>query len=329
MELKDKRRWLKDFVFGFAPTFIIATAAELNLFFLLKEPLSLEEASQKSALPVRSLRMLLNALCALGFLEKNKGKYRLREDLRPFLGREDIFSYEAYLIHGLTLARSWVRLKEAVCGQQGHSQEKDKGPGFFIRLTKGLLAANWPEAEKLADLIKTPCEKILDVGAGSCLWSAPLIKDRPETRVWAIDFPQVLEQSAEPILKKLGLRERFIFLPGNYWEIPWGDGYDLIIFGHICHALGPEENIALFKKAQRALKPQGMLAIVEFIPDEEKNGPLFPLIFALNMLLHTDSGDTYTVSEYEAFLDQAGLKISQTFDLDEGHGSQVILAGLA
>ncbi len=322
---QEKRRWLKGFVFGFAPGFIVATAAKLDLFSHLKGPRNLEEIVKETGLPARPLRMILDALCALGLLKKEGSFYFLSPDLDEFLGRGDVFSYEAYLSHGFNLVKGWLRLPEAISG--GHPEPQGPDPEFFTHLTRGLLAVNWPEATELAGHLKSRgYQRLLDVGAGSCLWSAALLKELPSAQAWAIDFPQVLDGSAQEIVRHLHLEDRFVFLPGNYWEISWGEGYDLIILGHICHSLGPEENVALFKKARQSLARDGELVIIEFIPDEGRCSPLFPLIFALNMLLHTDSGDTYTASEYQDFLARAGLKISERLYLDQGHGSQVIVA---
>jgi len=65
-----------------------------------------------------------------------------------------------------------------------------------------------------------------------------------------------------------------------------------------------------------ALAAGGRLVIQDFVPDEGRGGPRFPVLFALNMLVNTTAGDTYPLSELRAWTDAAGLRWLDPVDTD-------------
>ncbi|HEX5324133.1 MAG TPA: methyltransferase, partial [Capsulimonadaceae bacterium] len=68
------------------------------------------------------------------------------------------------------------------------------------------------------------------------------------------------------------------------------------------------------KKVYAALAPGGTIAIAEMVPNDERTGPPFPLIFAVNMLVNTEKGDTYTFGELSQWLREAGFTDCRTLD---------------
>lgn len=322
---KLTRRWLKDFVFNPSLSIVIATAAKLNIFRHLKEPLTPEELGNLTQCPPKGLKRLLDVLTSLGVIEKNNNNYFLSSQVEAFLGRDDYFSIEAYFEHMFSIIKAWLYLPETIMIGKPAISEKD--PNFFVNLTKGLFAVNWTEAEEFYKHLSTfQAEKILDVGAGSCLWSLPFVKNDNNVKVTAIDFPNVINGSARPIIQKEGCIDRYTFIEGDFWEVPWGKNYDLIIIGHICHSLSTDENTALFKKVSQALNAQGVLAVIDYIPDDDRVDRIFPLVFSINMLIQTENGDAYTFSEFHEMLSKAGFEEATLFQLDEGFGADVIVA---
>jgi hypothetical protein len=71
------------------------------------------------------------------------------------------------------------------------------------------------------------------------------------------------------------------------------------------------------------------VAVIDFLADEERREVLFPLLFALNMLAHTRSGQTYTAEEYDSFLTEAGLTLIDRINLTEAIGLAVLIAAPA
>jgi cyclopropane fatty-acyl-phospholipid synthase-like methyltransferase len=87
-----------------------------------------------------------------------------------------------------------------------------------------------------------------------------------------------------------------------------GVGYDLVLVSAICHMLGVDENKDLLKRCFQALAPSGRLVIQDFILEPDKTAPKSAALFALNMLVGTRGGSTYTEAEYAAWLTEAGFQ---------------------
>jgi ubiquinone/menaquinone biosynthesis C-methylase UbiE len=102
--------------------------------------------------------------------------------------------------------------------------------------------------------------------------------------------------------------DRYTFWPGDFRDIDFGESsFDIVILGHICHGEGVERTQDLIDRAFRALRAGGQILIAEFVPDDDRRGPLMPLLFALHMLVLTDGGDAFTRAEYTKWLVDAGF----------------------
>jgi SAM-dependent methyltransferase len=137
------------------------------------------------------------------------------------------------------------------------------------------------------------------------------------------DYP-VVAQVARQYAERLGVADRFDYLEGDFRELDFGTGYDLAILGHIVHGEGAEWGRRLLKRACDALSDGGMLLIGEFVPNDERSGPALPLLFGLNMLLHTLAADVFTMREYREWLKKAGF--SKVATIPAPHVSPLILA---
>jgi len=97
-------------------------------------------------------------------------------------------------------------------------------------------------------------------------------------------------------------------MEGDFLEVDFGSGYDLILMSHILHSNSPEECEALIMKGYHALEKGGRLLIHDFILNEDKISPPSAAIFAVNMLVNTQKGRTYTKREISGWMKKAGFK---------------------
>ena len=117
-------------------------------------------------------------------------------------------------------------------------------------------------------------------------------------------------------LKRHGVEQQFDFLPGDLNVVDLGqDQYDLALVGNIVHSEGEQSSRNLLRRLYRALRPGGRVVIIEVLPNDDRTGPPFPVFFALNMLLHTEHGDTFTLSEYTRWLQEASFARVETADI--------------
>jgi len=124
-------------------------------------------------------------------------------------------------------------------------------------------------------------------------------------------------------VKQAGLQGRLTLVAGDYDKNELGRGFDLIFLSAIIHSNSPQGNRDLIRKGAAALNPSGQLVVQDFIVGEERTGPPFGVLFALNMLVGTEAGDTYTESEVRGWMAEAGL--ARVAKRDTPFGTSVIV----
>ena len=147
---------------------------------------------------------------------------------------------------------------------------------------------------------------MLDVGGGSGAYSIAFAQANTALHAEIFDLAPVLEIAREHI-DAAGLADRVATRTGDLREEEFGEGFDLVLLSAICHMLGPEANRDLFRRCRRALAPGGRLVIRDFVLDPDKTSPAPAALFAINMLVATREGATYTLEEYRDWLTGAGF----------------------
>ena len=108
--------------------------------------------------------------------------------------------------------------------------------------------------------------------------------------------------------QKFGVSDRFSYVEGDVLEADFGSDYDIAILGHILHTEGEKRSRKLLKKTSRALKSGGVIAIGEWLVNDQRTEPLPSLIFAVNMFIHSERGDTFSFNEIKGWLEEARFK---------------------
>jgi ubiquinone/menaquinone biosynthesis C-methylase UbiE len=264
--------------------------------------------------------MLLNALTSLRILEKARGQYSLPAFVAQFLVRESP-DYLGDFVNIETLWEAWGGLTESVrTGKPFRTvEQQQQAEQFFPKLVRGLHIVNRQPARNLARLFAgniAPHAQVLDVAAGSGVWSIAFAEADPHTRVTAQDFPGMIPVTRSYI-ERHGLSGQYDYLPGDLRTVDFGeDQFDLAILGNIVHSEGVESSRDLFRRIHRALRNSGQVVIIDMVPNNERTGPVFPLVFALNMLVNTGQGGTYTLEEYRKWLTEAGFRSVEARDIE-------------
>jgi ubiquinone/menaquinone biosynthesis C-methylase UbiE len=263
----------------------------------------------------------MNALATMGFLEKDSEHYALSPVSTQFLSA-DSPSYlgELVRVHQDEMVRgSWFQLAQTVRSGKPPAFTRQSMDQFFAMLVDPLYTLSAAAAEVAAKTIYgRPARgklKVLDIAAGSGVWSLALARHDAQTRVTVTDSPEVIDKVTRRFAAREGVAEQYDYLPGDLRQVDFGElAYDVAILGHICHTLNAEDNKKLFLRVYRSLKESGQLLIAEIIPDDDRRETLFPLLFAVNMLAMTTDGDTFTMSEYRQWLREAGFKEVNTIE---------------
>src|ERR1035438_1646756 len=147
---------------------------------------------------------------------------------------------------------------------------------------------------------------MLDVGGGSGAYSIAFAQANPALRADILDLATV-----EPIARRhilgAGRANMLNVRPGDLRSGPLGEGYDLVYVSAICHMLDPGENLDLLRRCREALAVGGRVAIQDFILEADKTSPRFAALFALNMLVGTKAGSSYSEPEDATWLADAGF----------------------
>jgi SAM-dependent methyltransferase len=313
---------IMQFVFSFAPPLMLETAIRHRVFDVLDEgPKTLEQTSAATGASVRGLRALLNGLVGLGFLAKDdRGRYSLTPESAEFLVSNKPTFYGGLFRHTSgQLLPKWMELIEVVrTGKPAAAvNQEEEGTEFFEQFVEGIFPMSYAAAQTLADVLGVQQAKeplsVLDLAAGSGVWGIALAQQSPQVRVTAVDWPGVLRVTRR-MAERFGVADRFQFVAGDVLEADFGGGYNIATLGHILHSEGERRSRALLKKAFAALAPGGTISIAEFLVNEERTGPPQSLIFAVNMLVNTDEGDTYSFDEISGWLREVGFENARTVD---------------
>jgi cyclopropane fatty-acyl-phospholipid synthase-like methyltransferase len=148
--------------------------------------------------------------------------------------------------------------------------------------------------------------RMLDIGGGSGAYSIAFAKAEQNLNVEIFDLPTVVPIAAKHVADE-NLSDRITTRVGDLRVDEFGTGYDLILLFAVCHMLGVDANKDLLKRCARALAPNGRIVIQDFILQPSRTAPQSAALFALNMLVGTSEGSSYTDEEYRKWLTQAGL----------------------
>ncbi|MGB9606788.1 MAG: methyltransferase, partial [Bryobacteraceae bacterium] len=149
--------------------------------------------------------------------------------------------------------------------------------------------------------------RVLDLGGGSGAYAIAFAQASPAVEVEVFDLAPVL-RIARRHIQAAGLEKRVKTRAGDLRRDPYGEGYDLVFISAICHMLDPDENRAMLRKSYAALRAAGRVAIQDFILEPDKTAPRHAALFALNMLVNTRGGSSYSEPEYRAWLEEAGFR---------------------
>jgi ubiquinone/menaquinone biosynthesis C-methylase UbiE len=299
----------------------LVTGIELDVFTHISSgKRTAKEIARAAKSNARATEHLLDALAALGYLNKKNGNYGLEPIADNFLVKGKP-AYMGGFAHETKLTwNSWAQLTEVVkTGRPIAIVDTDQGGrDFFPKLVEAIFPMSYNGARAAAAAMPEKNRKriknILDVAAGSAAWSLPFAQTIPDARVTVLDYPEVTP-IARQYAERFGVADRYDYIEGNLREIDFGrDKYDLVILGHIIHSEGEKWGKKLIKKSYRALTDNGQLLIAEMVPDDNRSGAVMPLLFGLNMILNTEQGDVFTMREYREWLKDAGFRRVTTIE---------------
>ena len=300
---------------AFAPPLVIEAAMRHRVFDVLaRQPLMLDALAQATGASARGLGAIVDVLVGFGLLARDDaGRFALTPESDAFLVSQRPGFIGGIFRHMSTqLMPNWMRLADIVASgkpaRAGNSATE--GAAFFADFVEDLFPLSYPAACALAAALglaeASALVSVLDVAAGSGVWGIALAQASPWVRVRAIDWPEVLPVTRR-IAERFGVGDRLTTIAGDLHTADFGAGHQIVTLGHILHSEGAERSRALLARCHAAMAPGGTIAIAEFLVDADRRGPMRGLIFAVNMVVNTEAGGTYSFEEIAAWLTEAGF----------------------
>ena len=310
----------------FWKTCTLHAAVKLDVFTCLgREQLSAKQVSDRLKASPRGVERLLNALVALELLTKSADKYGNTLSAAEFLSKDSDKYLGNIILHHHHLVESWSRLDQgvqsgrAIRGRSSFSDEEWR-ESFLM----GMFNMAMNMAPMLVPKIDISSRRhLLDLGGGPGTYAIHFCRHNPQLKATVFDLPTT-RPFAEKTIERFDMSDRIDFQDGNYLKDNIEGRFDAAWLSHILHGEGPEECRQIIQKAAAALKPGGIILIHEFVLDNSMDGPLFPALFSLNMLLGTDSGQAYSEQQLMDMLTAAGARDIQRLAVKTPNDSGVI-----
>ena len=313
---------LNDLVRGYMPSRVVLTALELDLFSAVGAGETAANIAVKLKTNERATETLLNALASLGLLKKTDGRFECTAATARFFSAGSKDNAQPGLLHTAHLWDNWSKLSEIVkSGTVARAPRSEEG-------TKTFITAMHRNASERARLVLKAVgtdgvRRILDLGGGSGAYSIAFAKASAAIEAVILDVPEVVGLTKDYV-EHAGVASQVKIRPGDMLSSPLDGGYDLVMLNAICHMFSPEQNRALLKRAFGALAPGGRLVIQDFILNPDKTSPRLATLFAINMLVGTKEGSSYSEPEYTEWMREAGFSGVERVRL---HGPSDLMVG--
>ncbi|MHC4532932.1 MAG: methyltransferase [Planctomycetota bacterium] len=294
----------------FQPACVLAAAADLDVFTPLHEKsMAAQALASKLGTDLRATTILLDALVAMEFLTKQGSNYSVPEDVAKLLTEKSANSVLPMVRHLANCLRSWAALAGvAKTGKPAERTPSTRGEAADQAAFIGAMHNfSGPIAAEVVDKLQPlKFSHLLDIGGASGTWTMAFLNAVPEAKATLFDLPPVIKM-AERRISEAGLSDKVSLVPGDFYTDNLPDGADLAWLGAICHQNSREQNQSLFKKIHKALKNEGVVIIRDVVMDPSHTSPKAGALFAVNMLVNTQAGSTYTFDEYKQDLNEAGF----------------------
>ena len=314
----------------FWKTCALHAAVKLDVFTVIGDAqFTGKEISEQLNGSQKGVERLLNVLIAMDLLEKTGGKYANTPAGKTFLAKDSAKYLGHIMMHHHHLMESWSQLDQAVLsGRPVRTRSSFSNDEWRQSFLMGMFNLAMGLAPKLVPLIDLSSHRhLLDLGGGPGTYAIQFCLNNPQLKATVYDLPTT-QPFAEKTIKRFNLADRIQFTDGNYLKDPIKGRYDVIWLSHILHGEGPDDCRMIIQKAAGALEPGGIIIIHDFILNNSMDGPLFPALFSLNMLLGTDSGQSYSEDQIFDMLTAAGVKDIRRIAVESPNDSGIVIGSV-
>ncbi|MCJ7778953.1 MAG: acetylserotonin O-methyltransferase [Sedimentisphaerales bacterium] len=315
-----------DMVRAFQPACVLVAAAELDVFTVVsKKPMTAKSLAAKLDCDLRAIAVILDALSALGFLTKQKNKYSVPKKMRDLLAESGAHNVLPGVRHLGNTLRRWVQLAQVTkTGKPAERVPSIRGASSDLAAFIGAMNNfSDPIADQIIDKLKPlKFRHLLDIGGAAGSWTVAFLCAAPNAKATLFDLPDVIPL-AKWYIAKNRMRDRVALVAGDFEIDDLPAGADFAWLSAVAHQNSRKQNRALFTKIHSALQEQGVLVIRDVTMYKSRTYPVTGALFAINMLVGTEEGGTYTFEEFREDLSKAGFAKVTLIHRDEAMNSLI------
>ena len=295
-------------------TAALRAAIELDIFRAIGQgPGDLASIARHAKASERGIRILCDFLVISGLLVKQEGRYQHTPSSAAFLDpvSPSCLATVARFLALPEMLQTYEHFTDVVRNGRtslpGEGTVEPDNP-VWVEFADSMAPMMAPMTGPLGAIVlegRSGLMRVLDIAAGHGLFGIEIAKQNPNAHVTGLDWAPVLRVALDNA-RKAGVQDRYSMLPGSAFDVDFGDPYDAVLLTNFLHHFDVKTCVGLLKKVRASLKPGGIAATLEFVPNPDRVSPPVPAAFALTMLASTVSGDAYTFAELADMHQQAG-----------------------
>lgn len=292
----------------------LTVSVELEIYTKIAKGMNtIEKIAESLNAEHRPIEALLNACVALELLEKDKNIYKNTKVSDTFLvkGRPTYYGDFVEMLSKRSF-NTWKTLKESILANYPNEETLEEAfqrdPDFGVLFTKAMHNNAVAPASNLTSLIDfSPYKKVLDLGGGSGIYSIMLAKKYPQIEAIVFDFLSVCT-IAQGYIENFGVTSQVRTMGGDFFKTELPKDVDVVVLGQVLHSYSLEECKKIIDISNQVLIKGGLIIIIDFYLNNDKTGPLYPALFALNMIAGSKAGNAYTFNEVSDLLKVANFR---------------------
>lgn len=266
-----------------------------------------EEIARKHRGKLKPYELLLNVLAALGYASIEGDRYFASKELLD-LRKDNSFKWERFS-RFLATGEPWIEIDKTL-------EELDS---FYAAFFAGVDYAVQMEAvaDAVARRLETRPTRVLDVGAGTGLWSLAMARRVPNMSVTAVDLPQVLANHFQRRAIELGCASRVETLVGDFHSVEFPkEAFDRVVMGSSFHFLREAEAPAYLRKVFNTITQGGEFVVIDHFADATTHQRLSRTLYEMRLAMRTRRAKNYSCKEIETMCRELGLSLVDRFEVD-------------
>ena len=321
----------REAIYAFRIPRIILTALDLELFSRMgTRAWSVSALAKHLGTSQRGLEILCRNLASIGLVECPGGRYRSSPMAQRYLSHQSQDFRGAYLQLIRRQWDEWSKLTTAVKTGRPLDEDESETPEYRQSFSWAMHQRSLESAKQVtAQLPVGQGQSLLDLGGGPGTYALHFLKRHPSLRATVMDRPAALEV-AHTLTQRYRLQSRVDLVPCDFLKQPIPGCFDVVWYSNVLHIYSPQENLKVFQKVKRSLTPGGRIFIQDtFLQDPRGLIPVEANVFAVTMLLYTQTGNTYSLRDVQGWLKRTGFSQTKIHRLKPATGDWegIILEG--